>query len=368
MDYANEFMLETEIQSTQWNEQFPSMSTARRPDVARRLRNLELPVAARPAVPAGRCGQLIGGSAVMQRLYRQIERVAPTDATVFLMGDSGTGKELAALTLHQLSERSEQPFLAVNCGAISAQLIESEMFGHERGSFTGAHRQHSGFFERANGGTLFLDEITEMPLDLQVKLLRVLESRSFMRVGSCTPMPLDVRIIAASNRNPLEAVAEGRLREDLMYRLHVFPLQMPRLQERLDDIGLLARHFLGQLNEGQKQAKCLTPAALERLRQMPWPGNVRQLKNVLQRAWIMADDVHIGVSCLGEAVVAPESACHGPTLSIRIGRKLADIEKAVILATLRECSGRREEAASMLGLSLKTLYNRLREYKAAGIA
>lgn len=365
MDYASEFVVENELQTRQWNEHFSSMTTARRSEAPARLRGFAAGVEERPK---NRCGQLIGASPVMQRLYRQIERVAPTDATVFIIGDSGTGKELAAQTLHQLSDRSDAPFLAVNCGAISAHLIESEMFGHERGSFTGAHRQHTGFFERANGGTLFLDEITEMPLDLQVKLLRVLETRSFMRVGSCTTMALDVRIIAASNRNPLEAVAEGRLREDLMYRLHVFPLQMPRLQERLDDIALLARHFLGQMNDGQKQPKSLSPAALERLRQMPWPGNVRQLKNVLQRAWIMADDDHIGVSCLGDAAGVTETPCNGPTLSIRIGRKLADIEKAVILATLRECSGRREEAASMLGLSLKTLYNRLREYKAAGLA
>lgn len=322
------------------------------------LTGLDMPV---------RFGQLIGASPIMQRLYQQINKVAPTDATVFIIGDSGTGKELAAETLHQLSTRNEAPFLPVNCGAISSHLIESEMFGHEKGSFTGAHRQHIGFFERAHGGTLFLDEITEMPLELQVKLLRVLETRRFTRVGGGVAIPLDVRIIAASNRNPVNAVAEGRLREDLMYRLHVFPLQMPLLQERGDDIPMLARHFLEQLNVGQRQGKRLGPGVVERLRQMPWPGNVRQLKNAIQRAWILADDHTIAASCFGEPV-SHKVNNSGPVLNISIGKKLADIEKAVILATLRECSGRREEAASILGLSLKTLYNRLREYRVTGLA
>lgn len=331
----------------------------------------------RKAVEAGsrppqRFGSLIGASPAMQNVYQQLARVAPTEATVLILGDSGTGKELAAQTVHHYSQRRDGPFLAVNCGAISAQLIESELFGHEKGSFTGAHRQHSGFFERARGGTLFLDEITEMPLDLQVKLLRVLENRTFMRVGSATPQELDVRIIAATNRKPLEAVAEGRFREDLFYRLNVFPLQLPRLQERLDDIPLLARHFLHQLHSSAGGGRrALSPAALERLRQMPWPGNVRQLKNVLHRAWIMSDGL-ITPACLLEPspadLAAGDGGREGPTLQIRIGRTLADIEKAVILATLNECRGRREEAASMLGLSLKTLYNRLREYRAAGLA
>lgn len=324
--------------------------------------------AGRAGAAAASCGRLIGASPVMQRLYRQIGKVAPTDATVFIVGESGTGKELAAQTLHDLSNRREAPFLAVNCGAISAHLFESEMFGHEKGSFTGALRQHTGFFERAQGGTLFLDEITEMPLELQVKLLRVLESRTFMRVGSCTPVDLDVRIVAASNRYPHDAVADGRLREDLMYRLNVFPLLMPRLQERPDDIPLLARHFLDQMNASCRGRKSLSPAALERLQQQAWPGNVRQLRNTLQRAWILADDGVIGAACVSEPELRSAGRRpDGNTLCVQVGSPLADIEREVILATLAHCNGMREQAASMLGLSLKTLYNRLREYRLGGL-
>src|SRR5690606_9782074 len=192
----------------------------------------------------GRFGRLWGRSAPMQEIYRQIARVAPTAVTALITGESGTGKEVVAHTIHDLSKRAKAPFLAVNCGAISPQLIESELFGHEKGSFTGAVRQHRGFFERADGGTLFLDEVTEMPIELQVKLLRVLETGSFTPVGADEPVSADVRIIAATNRAPLEAVADGRLREDLYYRLAVFPIHLPPLRERRDDIPLLAGHFL----------------------------------------------------------------------------------------------------------------------------
>ncbi|MBX6394041.1 MAG: sigma-54-dependent Fis family transcriptional regulator, partial [Burkholderiales bacterium] len=180
----------------------------------------------------GRFGHILGNSPVMQKLYDQIARVAPTSATVLLIGESGTGKELAAQTLHDLSRRKKKPFLPLNCGAVSPNLIESELFGHEKGSFTGADRQHKGYFERADGGTLFLDEITEMPLELQVKLLRVLETGMVMRVGTNTPIPVDVRVIAATNRNPAKAVQEGKLREDLYHRLNVFPITLPPLRER----------------------------------------------------------------------------------------------------------------------------------------
>jgi DNA-binding NtrC family response regulator len=192
----------------------------------------------------GHFGPLWGRSAAMQRVHEQITRVAGTGITVLISGESGTGKELVAQTLHTLSRRRKQPFLAVNCGAISPHLIESEIFGHEKGSFTGAERQHLGFFERATGGTLFLDEVTEMSAELQVKLLRVLETGRFMRVGSTQSLEADVRIVAATNREPLQAVAEGKLREDLMYRLNVFPIVVPPLRERLEDVPLLAAHFL----------------------------------------------------------------------------------------------------------------------------
>src|SRR5712675_2271462 len=239
----------------------------------------------------GRFGHILGSSPPMQKLYDQLGRVAPTSATVLLVGDSGTGKELAAQTIHDLSRRKKAPFLPLNCGAVSPQLIESELFGHEKGSFTGADRQHKGFFERAHGGTLFLAEITEMPAELQVKLLRVLETGTFMRVGTNTPIATDVRVIAATNRNPAKAVTDGKLREDLYHRLNVFPIELPPLRERGTDIEILARHFLDQLNKQENASKLFAPAAIAALYVHSWPGNVRELKNYVQRAFILADDV-----------------------------------------------------------------------------
>jgi two-component system, NtrC family, response regulator AtoC len=309
----------------------------------------------------GRFGKLLGVSPVMQRVYDQVARVAPTAATVLITGESGTGKEMVAETIHELSRRRKQPILAVNCGAISPQLIESEMFGHEKGSFTGANRQHRGYFERAYGGTLFLDEITEMPLELQVKLLRVLESGTYSRVGSDEVLEADVRIIAASNRVPMEAVASGKLREDLHYRLEVFPLQLPALRERREDIEILTNHFLAELNRTEGSTKVFLPDAIEVLRSYSWPGNVRELRNVVQRSYIMAEDDTIDSRDLPQDLGAqkPDS---GPYLNVAVGATIADVEKRLILATLDQCGGTKEKAAEMLGISLKTLYNRLREY------
>ena len=317
------------------------------------------------------CG-LIGASEPMQQVYQQIARVAGTAVTVFIQGESGTGKELAARAIHDLSRRREQPFLAVNCGAISPQLMESEIFGHERGSFTGAERQHRGFFERAHGGTLFLDEVTEMPTALQVKLLRVLESGVFMRVGSAQVQQTDVRVIAATNRNAEEAVARGDLREDLLYRLNVFPLFLPPLRERAGDIPLLARSFLDQLGAQEEQrSKHFTARAMERLVAHGWPGNVRELRNVVQRAWVMTSGQEIGEEWLlsptrseaGTAPPAPLADGTAPQLSISVGTSLADAERELVLATLAHCGGHKERTAAMLGISLKTLYNRLKEYQ-----
>ena len=235
----------------------------------------------------GHFGELVGRSPAMQEVYEQIACVAPTSVTVFITGESGTGKELVARAVHDLSTRQARPFLAVNCGAISPHLIESEIFGHERGSFTGAERQHQGFFERAHGGTLFLDEITEMPLPLQVKLLRVLESGSFMRVGSSVSLACDVRVVAATNREVMQAVAQGLLREDLMYRLNVFPIALPPLRDRIQDIPLLVDHLLQQIGQREGHWRGATPQALARLTRHTWPGNVRELRNALQRAWVM---------------------------------------------------------------------------------
>ena len=312
----------------------------------------------------GRFGHLFGSSPAMQKVYDQISRVAPTAATVLITGESGTGKELAAQTLHDLSRRRRAVFVPVNCGAISPQLIESEMFGHEKGSFTGATREHKGYFERANGGTLFLDEITEMPIELQVKLLRVLETGLFMRVGSDREIETDVRVIAATNRVPEEAVSGGKLREDLLYRLQVFPLQLPPLRERGDDVEQLATQFLTELNQTERTHKRLAPAALAALRSYHWPGNVRELKNVIHRTFIMSNDVIEAHSLPAELDAA--KTVRGPCFTVRVGSTIAAVERSLILATLEEYGGNKEKAAETLGLSLKTLYNRLHQYEEMG--
>jgi len=242
----------------------------------------------------GRFGALIGGSPAMQSVYDLITRVAPTNATVLVSGESGTGKELVAASIHQLSRRAAQPFQAVNCGAISGNLIESELFGHERGSFTGAERQHKGHFERTDGGTLLLDEIGEMPLELQVKLLRVLETGQVQRVGGDKPVPIDVRIVAATNKDLDRESGAGKFREDLLYRLKVFPIVLPPLRDRGEDVAILAEYFLGDLNRQENTEKRWAPDALAKMSEYSWPGNVRELKNVVQRAYILADD-EIGV-------------------------------------------------------------------------
>ncbi|MGV8899671.1 MAG: sigma-54-dependent transcriptional regulator [Burkholderiaceae bacterium] len=306
-------------------------------------------------------GRLQGTSAAMQKVYLQIERVAPTAATVFIMGESGTGKELVAQTLHDLSPRRAHPFIAVNCGAISPHLIESELFGHEKGSFTGALREHKGYFERANGGTLFLDEITEMSPELQVKLLRVLEARTFMRVGSGREIDIDVRMIAATNRIPEEAVADGKLREDLLYRLQVFPLSLPPLRQREQDVTLLANAYLDELNRAGCSAKTFAPDALILLQNHNWPGNVRELRNAIHRAYILADDL-IDAKSFALQPEKPDQTA-GPFIQVRVGSTVAEMERRLILATLEQCQGAKEKAADMLGVSLKTLYNRLREYE-----
>jgi len=309
----------------------------------------------------GRFGLMLGNSPAIQDVYDQISRVAPTPASVMLVGESGTGKEVAAQTIHQLSLRRKHEFLAVNCGAISPNLIESEMFGHERGSFTGADRQHKGYFERANGGTLFLDEITEMPVELQVKLLRVLETGMFMRVGTTKEIETDVRLIAATNRDPEQAVEEGKLRLDLYHRLNVFPITLPPLRERGKDVELLAQAFLDELNERHGTKKQFPAAVREMLATYPWPGNVRELKNYVQRAHIMSgnDGDFTATVPLQISLSKPVA---GTAVTIPFGTSLADADRQLILATLEQCGGVKTRAAEILGISLKTLYNRLVEY------
>jgi two-component system, NtrC family, response regulator AtoC len=307
----------------------------------------------------GRFGRILGSSPRMQVLYDQLTRVAPTSATVMLIGESGTGKELAAATIHELSRRREAPFLPLNCGAVAPQLIESELFGHERGSFTGADRQHKGFFERANGGTIFLDEITEMPMELQVKLLRVLETSNVMRVGGTQPIASDVRVICATNRDPEKAITDGKLREDLYHRLNVFPIRLPPLRERDTDLEQLAQFFLDELNRVEGTNKTFSRDALVRLYQHPWPGNVRELKNYVQRNFIMADDV---IDCEITVAEPTPKSDDGTTITIRVGTPLEEVERRVTMATLAYCGHVKRKAAEILGVSLKTLYNRLETY------
>src|SRR3984957_17726520 len=226
--------------------------------------------------PRAATGPILGLSAAMQEVFRLIDRVGPTEASVLLTGESGSGKELVAQSIHDRSQRSGGPFLAINCGAIPAGLIEAELFGYEKGSFTGAVRAHAGVFERADGGTLLLDEITEMPLDMQTRLLRVLETRKFYRVGASIEFLSDVRVVASTNRCPLQAVQNGQLREDLLYRLAVFPIDLPPLRSRGQDVDLLAEHFLADLNAHSGTQKRLSAASRMTLKQHAWPGNVRE--------------------------------------------------------------------------------------------
>ncbi len=313
--------------------------------------------ASAPAV--GRFGNLRGGSAAMLLIYRRIEKVAPTVATVLITGESGSGKEVVARTIHERSDRARAPFIAVNCGAIPGNLIEAELFGYEKGAFTGAARTHRGCFERAEGGTLFLDEVTEMAPEMQVRLLRVLETGCYARVGGEDELRANVRIVAATNRDPQQAVQEGRLREDLMYRLAVFPIALPALREREGDAEMLAEHFLQQLNDAEGSNKGFSRQSIATIRAHRWPGNVRELKNAVHRAFIMADD-EVELDFAGLACTEPAGNC----LRIPVGTPLAAIEREAIYATLDHCEGSKRRCAQILGISLKTLYNRLAEYQA----
>jgi transcriptional regulator with AAA-type ATPase domain len=299
---------------------------------------------------AGSLGLLLGQSPSMLAVYKQMMRVAPTDATVFFVGESGTGKDLASQTLHMLSRRSSNAFLPLNCGAITPTLIESELFGHERGSFTGAAKRHKGYFERAHQGTLFLDEIGEMPAELQVKLLRVLETGELIRIGGDSTVDLDVRVLAATNRDPQRAVEEGKLREDLFYRLSVFPVRMPPLRERGDDIELLADHFLAVLNERNDGEKAFSAEARQAMRQHPWPGNVRELKNTVHRAFIMADDEITpegSVTTTRREIMASRTLL---TLAAKAGRFIAAV---ALLAGLTACASTQSTATQIDDAAIK---------------
>ena len=297
------------------------------------------------SAPVPAAGALLGASPVMQEIFRLIERVGPTDASVLLTGESGSGKELAARSIHERSGRREGPFIAVNCGALPAGWSEAELFA------------------RAEGGTLLLDEITELPLEGQTRLLRAIETRKFYRTGSNVEFDADVRLIAATNRCPLQAVQSGRLREDLLYRLAVFPIEMPPLRDRGDDVELLAEHFLAQLNAQGRTQKRLSALARMTLRRHSWPGNVLELKNCIERAFILGDTVLELVPLIQSPAMRDQDLANdGERLNIRVGSRIYDMERSLIVATLDYFKGNKRRAADALGCSLKTLYNKLNGY------
>jgi two-component system response regulator HydG len=307
-------------------------------------------------------GQLIGDSPQMQELYRAITKVARTDSTVILYGESGTGKELAAHAIHKSSERAQHPFIRVHCGALAEGVLESELFGHEKGAFTGAVRRKRGRFELAHSGTLFLDEIGDITPGTQVKLLRVLQERQFERVGGEQTLTVDVRVIAATHRNLLELVEEGTFRRDLYYRLHIIPIQLPPLRERGEDIILLARHFLQRIcsNMGRPLLP-LTPDAEETLRHYTWPGNVRELENILERAVVLAEGEALDVRDL--PVAAVQSTPAAPSAGAETLDEMLDrLEKAAIERAMTEARGVKMEAARRLGIKASALYYKLEKY------
>lgn len=300
-------------------------------------------------------------SPAMQKLDAQLRLAAASDASVFIVGESGTGKEIVARAIHDASERREQPFVAVNCGAISGTLAHAELFGHEKGSFTGAVAQNAGYFEYASGGTLFLDEVTEMPPDMQVHFLRVLESGTYQRVGGSDLLRANVRVICASNRDPAEAVAEGRLRQDFLHRLLVIPLRVPPLREREGDAVVLAHWFLDTLNRENGTRKTFSRRLLDAIAGHDWPGNVRELRNAVQRAYIMADG-ELDADVLARARGVPRGELREGALNFAIGMPLGRAQREFILATLAHYAGDKRLTAEALGVSLKTLYNRLDAY------
>ena len=348
----------------------------------------------------GRFGAMVGASSAMREMCAVIARIARSDAPVMITGESGSGKEAAAQTIHALSRRSAKPLVAINCGAVSASLIESELFGHEKGAFTGADRRRAGYFELAQGGTLFLDEVTEMSLDLQVKLLRVLETRSFRRVGGNEEIASDVRVISSSNRPLLEAIEKKALREDLYYRLNVFPLHILPLRERREDIPVLAKHFLDLVAESEVGGRrSFSPEALDRLVAHTWPGNIRELRNVVHRAYLLSDGgvvdeetvagvlegrssevlarlkpppvapapAAVSTSAPVRATACPESREPPPDdpllVPVRVGDSLEEVERLLLARTLSAVGGNKKKAAEILRVSLKTVYNKIKQYQ-----
>jgi DNA-binding NtrC family response regulator len=313
---------------------------------------------------SGTFGTMIGNSPEMRKIYQVIEQAAPTGASVLIAGESGTGKELVAQTIHQLSPRASFPFVAINCAAIPETLLESEIFGHEKGAFTGAADRRQGCFELADRGTLFLDEIGEMTPTTQVKLLRVLQEQKFRRVGGRTEQSVDVRVLAATNIDPVDAVHKGKLREDLFYRLNVFAMRLPPLRERKEDLPLLVQSFINEFNSrNQKSIAGVDQQAMRMLEQYGWHGNVRELRNVIERATIIASGPFIEVKHLppalaGEPAIAPQAQ-----VALAPGTTVEEAERRLIMMTLEHTRDNKTRAAEILGISLKTLHNKLNKLR-----
>jgi DNA-binding NtrC family response regulator len=311
----------------------------------------------------GALGEMVGQSESMRKLFAMLRQVAPTTAAVLITGESGTGKELVARAIHTLSKRSNYPFVAVNCAALPETLIESELFGHEKGSFTGAVERRTGCIEMAECGTLFLDEIAEMPVSMQAKLLRVLEDFKYRRIGGKQELKADVRIVAATNRDPKAAIAEGKLREDLFYRLGVFHIELPPLRERLDDIPVLAAALIERLNtKHNTKVVGLDRAVLAQFKARDWHGNIREFRNALERAVILAGE---GLLAAEHFLEAPRPVVHAAAdsnLDIRVGLTIDEAEQALIHATLQQTANNKTRAASILGISAKTLHVKLKQY------
>ena len=309
-------------------------------------------------------GPLIGVSPAMQDVYRLVELAAPSPAPVLILGETGTGKELVARTIHQLSQRSKGPFVAVNCSAIPETLLESELFGHEKGAFTGAISRRAGYFELADGGTIFLDEIAEMSPNLQAKYLRVLQDSQVRRVGGHDEVSVDVRVICATNKDAMKAVQDGAFREDLYYRVNVLTISMPPLRRRPEDIPVLAEAFMAEFNDKyQRRVHGINEAALKLLREHAWPGNVRELRNVIERAVVSCEDGPITSDCLPLAPLGAAPAERANVVVLPVGTTLDEGEKQLILRTLQSVKNNKTRAAQILGTTPKTLHNKARRWR-----
>ncbi|HKV38540.1 MAG TPA: sigma-54 dependent transcriptional regulator [Blastocatellia bacterium] len=314
----------------------------------------------------GAFGDMIGSSASMREIYTLIEQIAPSSASVIITGDSGTGKEMVARTIHRLSPRADQPFIAINCAAVPETLMESELFGHEKGAFTGATDRRIGCFELADRGTLLLDEIAEMPFVLQAKLLRVLEEKKVRRLGSSKETNIDVRVVAATNKEPLKAVQTGSLREDLLYRLNVITIKLPPLRDRRSDIPLLAQHLVDELSRRHNRVvRLISNEAMEIMANYRWPGNVRELRNCIERAVVICEGEQIEKRHLPPSVTGQEPSPTSDAMMIPAGLPLDEVERRVILTTLARADYNKTRAAEVLRISLKTLHNKLKAYRAA---